>query len=56
MVTTHVEDRIKQRAYELYVKRGGNHGNDQEDWFQAEKEIRNSNGNKGKVRLPREGV
>ena len=30
---------IAQRAYELYESRGGEHGNDWEDWFQAESEV-----------------
>lgn len=32
--------RIATRAYELYEQRGWQHGNDQADWFQAEKEVR----------------
>jgi Protein of unknown function (DUF2934) len=32
-------ERISQRAYELYELRGGVHGHDAEDWFQAEKQI-----------------
>jgi len=31
---------IKRRAYELFVARGGAHGNDLEDWFRAEREFR----------------
>jgi DUF2934 family protein len=27
---------IARRAYQLYEERGGEHGNDWEDWFQAE--------------------
>jgi hypothetical protein len=34
-----VEDEIRQRAYELYQERGGQHGFDQEDWRRAETEI-----------------
>jgi hypothetical protein len=30
---------IVQRAYELYVQRGGEPGNDVEDWLTAEKEL-----------------
>ncbi|MBN1578861.1 MAG: DUF2934 domain-containing protein [Chitinispirillaceae bacterium] len=44
MDTTVIENGIKQRAFELFVKRGGIHGNDQEDWYQAEKEVRDLNG------------
>lgn len=31
---------IQRRAYELFLSRGGIHGNDQEDWFLAEQELR----------------
>jgi hypothetical protein len=31
---------IARRAYQLYEERGGEHGRDQEDWFQAERELR----------------
>jgi HSP20 family molecular chaperone IbpA len=30
---------IARRAYELFEKRGGEHGHDWEDWFRAESEI-----------------
>jgi hypothetical protein len=32
-------DAIAVRAYELFLARGGAHGHDREDWFQAEREI-----------------
>jgi len=35
-------DRIAERAYELYLARGGEHGNDWEDWLTAEREITGS--------------
>lgn len=31
---------IARRAYELYERRGGGHGHDWDDWFQAESELR----------------
>lgn len=31
---------IARRAYQLYEERGGEHGRDLEDWFQAERELR----------------
>jgi hypothetical protein len=34
-----IEEEIRQRAYELYQERGGQHGFDQEDWSRAEAEI-----------------
>ncbi len=33
------EDRIRERAYERYQKRGGEHGRDTDDWFEAEREV-----------------
>lgn len=35
-----VEERIRQRAYELYEQEGRQDGRDQEYWFRAEAEIR----------------
>ena len=35
-----VEDRIRQRAYELYEQGGRQQGRDQEHWFRAEAELR----------------
>lgn len=34
-----LEERIRQRAYELYILRGNESGSEQEDWLQAEAEI-----------------
>jgi Protein of unknown function (DUF2934) len=31
---------VAHRAYELYVQRGGEPGNDVEDWLRAEQELR----------------
>ena len=36
-----IEEKIRQRAYELYQQRGGGKGNPTEDWLQAKKEILN---------------
>ena len=33
------EDRIRQRAYELYMQRGAQHGKHVDDWFRAEAEL-----------------
>jgi hypothetical protein len=33
-------DSIARRAYERFEMRGGEHGHDQEDWFEAERELR----------------
>jgi hypothetical protein len=32
---------INRRAYEIYLKRGGQHGSDVSDWLEAELEISN---------------
>jgi hypothetical protein len=34
------QDAIRQRAYELYEERGGEHGRHHEDWYRAEEELR----------------
>lgn len=33
------QDQVARRAYELYLARGGQHGNDMADWLQAEREM-----------------
>ena len=40
--TLALEERVRRRAYELYVLRGNESGSELEDWFQAEKEIRSA--------------
>lgn len=35
-------EQIARRAYERYLERNGEHGRDQEDWLEAERELRNS--------------
>ncbi len=32
-------EEIERRAYEIYLERGGSHGQDLEDWLQAEREL-----------------
>ena len=34
-----LEQKIRARAYELYVQRGGRGGSPEQDWFQARKEL-----------------
>jgi hypothetical protein len=43
--------KIEQRAYELFVKRGGIHGYHFEDWQQAESEINTFSSSTGKVHI-----
>jgi hypothetical protein len=33
-------DAVRQRAYELYEERGGQHGLHEDDWYRAEQEVR----------------
>jgi hypothetical protein len=37
-------DEIAQRAYELFMARGGVHGNDLDDWLVAESELMRARG------------
>jgi hypothetical protein len=34
-----LEEQIRRRAYELYVRRGNQSGSEFDDWLQAEEEI-----------------
>jgi Protein of unknown function (DUF2934) len=38
------EEKIRQRAYELYEKRGRVDGHHEEDWAEAEEQIRGEHG------------
>jgi hypothetical protein len=35
---------VARRAYQRFEARGGEHGRDQEDWFNAERDLRGSRG------------
>jgi hypothetical protein len=35
------DDDIRARAYQRYLERGGTHGQDMDDWIEAEQELRN---------------
>ena len=35
-------DQIRSRAYEIFLRRGGAHGHEWEDWITAERELRGS--------------
>jgi hypothetical protein len=34
-----LEERIRRRAYQLYIERGNQSGSELDDWLQAEKEL-----------------
>ncbi len=38
--TLSLEERVRRRAYELYVRRGNQSGSELDDWLQAEEEVR----------------
>jgi hypothetical protein len=42
-ITTHDEENVRARAYELYEVRGRIDGHAEEDWLQAEGEVAGSN-------------
>ena len=42
--TLPLEERIRRRAYELYVLQGNQSGSELGDWLQAEEEIRRAEG------------
>jgi hypothetical protein len=44
LVPTVAHAEITARAYQLFLARGGNHGDDQADWFRAEAELRRERG------------
>ncbi|MDC0714442.1 DUF2934 domain-containing protein [Stigmatella sp. ncwal1] len=33
-------EQIARRAYEIYLARGGEHGSNEQDWYQAERELK----------------
>jgi DUF2934 family protein len=42
-ITTHDEENVRSRAYELYEVRGRMDGRAEEDWLQAEGEVTGNN-------------
>ena len=46
--TMYDRDRVAQRAYELYLARGGSHGSDWDDWLAAERELINAGNEQGR--------
>ena len=35
-----LHSRIRERAYRLFLERGGQHGRDTQDWLEAERQVR----------------
>jgi len=46
-ITTHDEENVRTRAYDLYEVRGRIDGHAEEDWLQAEGELAGNNERKG---------
>ena len=44
LMDAEIEEQIRQRAYELYLERGGVDGNATDDWLQAKQEVLSSKG------------
>lgn len=40
--TTNIQEQIRERAYQLFEERGRQEGFAEQDWLQAEKEIRST--------------
>jgi hypothetical protein len=38
-----LDEAIADLAHRLYLERGGDHGHDLDDWFEAERRLRNGN-------------
>jgi len=51
--TLALEERIRRRAYELYVVRGNESGSELEDWLQAEEEIQTAEEQGSLVSVPK---
>ena len=39
-MSARLKDRITARAYEIFLRRGGEHGHAVEDWLEAERQIK----------------
>jgi hypothetical protein len=48
--TTHREERIRERAHQLWLAAGTPQGRDEEFWHQAEAEIDAADANRGPIR------
>ena len=48
------EEEVADRAYEFYQRRGGEHGHDQDDWFEAERQLHKPGAPSARYRLIKE--
>ena len=48
------EEEVADRAYEFYQRRGGEHGRDREDWFEAERQLQKPGVTSARYRLIKE--
>jgi hypothetical protein len=39
LMTKPIDEAVAQRAYELFLARGGSHGSDLQDWLDAERQL-----------------
>ena len=51
-MSQNVNEKIAQRAYELYMSRGGEHGSDMDDWLRAEREVGSREKSVNKTTVP----
>jgi len=48
------EEDVADRAYQLWERRGNQHGRDRDDWFEAERQLRETGGGGARYRLVRQ--
>jgi len=48
----HLEERIRERAYELWIRHGSIHGRADEYWYQAEREVLGTSDDEGMQPAP----
>ena len=51
-----LEEQIRRRAHQIYLQRGGQHGSALDDWFRAEKELRQAEEDESLSRAEGEGL
>lgn len=51
-----LEEQIRQRAYQIYLQRGGQHASELDDWLKAEAEFRQAEEEESLSRAEGEGL